>query len=75
MLQSDRIDISEGNDVNETSALKEYDIFHYQYFQDIGFNNEPYLCNGCYDLMQKAVSFNHVANVYVAMLTEFTFGI
>ena len=26
---------------------------------------EPYLCNGCHDLMQKAVSFNDVAIVYV----------
>ena len=68
MLQSDRIDISEGIDVNKTSALKEYDICHYWYLKGIGFNYEPYLCNGCYDLMQKAVSFNHVAIAYVAML-------
>ena len=26
---------------------------------------EPYLCNGCHDLMQKAMSFNDVAIVYV----------
>ena len=26
---------------------------------------EPYLCNGCHDLMQKAMSFNNVAIVYV----------
>ena len=26
---------------------------------------EPYFCNGCYDLMQKAMSFNNVAIVYV----------
>ena len=24
-----------------------------------------YLCNGCHDLMQKAISFNDVATVYV----------
>ena len=28
----DRIDVSEGIDVNKTSALKECDICHYQYF-------------------------------------------
>ena len=27
--------------------------------------NENYLCNGCRDLMQKAMSFNNVAIVYV----------
>ena len=26
---------------------------------------EPYFCNGCHDLMQKAMSFNDVAIVYV----------
>ena len=29
------------------------------------FKYEPYLCNGCHDLMQKAMSFNNVAIVYV----------
>ena len=33
--------------------------------KDIGFKYEPYLCNGCHGLMQKAVSFNDVAIVYV----------
>ena len=65
ILQYDRIDISEGNDVNKTSLLKECDICHYWYFKDIGFRYEPYLCNGCHDLMQKSMSFNNVAIVYV----------
>ena len=34
-------------------------------FKDIGFKHEPYLCNGCQDLMQKAMSFNNAAIVYV----------
>ena len=29
------------------------------------FKYEPYLSNGCHDLMQKAMSFNDVAVVYV----------
>ena len=62
MLEYDRIDISEGIDVNKTSASKECNICHYWYFKDIGFNRyEPYLRNGCHDLMQKAMSFNDVA--------------
>ena len=32
MLYFDRIDVSEGGDVNKTSASKECDIFHYWYF-------------------------------------------
>ena len=34
-------------------------------FKDIGFKYEPYLCNGCHDLMQKAMSFNNIDIVYV----------
>ena len=34
-------------------------------FKDIGFKYEPYLCNGCHDLMQKAIEFNDVAIVSV----------
>ena len=60
MLEYDRIDISEGIDVNKTNLSKECDICHYWYFKDIGFKYEPYLCNGCHNLMRKAMSFNHV---------------
>ena len=65
MLEYNRIDISEGIDVNKTNASKECDICHYWYFKDIGFKYEPYLCNGCHDLTQKAMSFNDVAIIYV----------
>ena len=65
MLEYDRIDISEGTDVNKTNLSKERDICHYWYFKDIGFKYEPYFCNSCHDLMQKAMSFNDLAIVYV----------
>ena len=51
MLEYDRINISEGIDINKTSASKNYDICHYWYFKDIGFKYELYLCNGFHDLM------------------------
>ena len=38
---------------------------HFWYFKDITFRYEPYLCNGCPDLMQKAMSFNDVSIAYV----------
>ena len=76
MLEYDRIDILQGTDVKKTNLSKECDICHYWYFKDIGFKYEPYLCNGCHDLMQKAISFNNIAIVYIKeMLTEFIFGI
>ena len=36
MLEYERIDISEGTDVNKTNLSKEYDICHYCDFKDIG---------------------------------------
>ena len=65
MLECDRIDISEGIDLNKTSASKKCDICHYWYFKDIGFNYEPYPCNGYHDLMQKAMNFDNIAILYV----------
>ena len=65
MHEDERIDISEGIDVNKTNLSKKCDICHYWYFKDIGFKYETYLCNGCHDLMQKAMSFNNIAIVYV----------
>ena len=60
MLEYGRIDILEGIDINKTNASKECDICHYWYFTNIGFKYEPYICNGCHDLMQKAMNFNDV---------------
>ena len=65
MLEYDRIDISEGTNINKINLSKECDICHYQYFKDIGFKYEHYLCNGCDYLMQKSMSFNNIAIVYV----------
>ena len=56
MLEYDRLDISEGIDMDKTNKSKECDICHYWYFVDKNFNYEKYLCNGCHDLMQKAMS-------------------
>ena len=34
-------------------------------FLDKNFNYDPYLCNGCHDLMQKVMNFNDVAIVSI----------
>ena len=65
MLEYDRIDIPEGIDIDKTNKSKECNICHYWYFLDENFNYETYLCNGCHDLMQKAMSFNDVAIVFI----------
>ena len=76
MLEYGRIDISERIDVNKTTLSKECDTCHYWYFKDIGFKYEPYLCNGCHNLMQKGISFNNIAIVFIkGSVWEFIFGI
>ena len=65
MLEYDRIDLSEGIDINKTNASKECDLCRYWYFLVKNFNYEPYLCNGCHDLMQKAMNYNDVGIVSV----------
>ena len=50
---------------NKTSASKECSICHYWYFLDKSFNCDSYLCDGCHDLMQKAMSFKNVAIVSI----------
>ena len=61
MLEYYRIDISEEIDINKTNPSKECDICHYWYFLDKSFKYEPYICNDCHDLEQKAVNFNDIA--------------
>ena len=67
MLEYDRIDVSEGIDINKTNAPKECEISHYWCFLSKGFKYETYLCNVCHDLMQKAMNFNDVAIVSIKL--------
>ena len=53
MLKYDRIDISEGIDVNKTNESKECMFCHYRYFLNKNFTYGPYTCDGCYDIVQR----------------------
>ena len=50
MLQYEKIDASEGTDVNKTSASK-----------DVGFKSEEHICNRCHDLLTMANSLKNIA--------------
>ena len=63
MLEYDPIYISESIDLNKTNASKECNICLYWCFLDKVFKCEPYLCNGCHNLMQRAINFIDVATV------------
>ena len=51
MLQYQKIDISEGIDINKTNASKECEVCHYWFFKDIGFIFEEHVCNKCHDAL------------------------
>ena len=44
MLCFDRIDVSEGIDINKTNKSKECDICHYCCYLNKGFKFQPYAC-------------------------------
>ena len=61
MLQYEKIDVSEGIDVNKTSVSKECELSHYWFFKDIGFKYEEHICNGCHHLLTMAHSLKNIA--------------
>ena len=61
MLYYDRIDVSEGIDVNKTSASKECDICHYWYFLNYSFKFQPNVCNRCHDLSMMSINLRNIA--------------
>ena len=65
MLEYDRINMFEGTDVSKISGSCECIICHYSYFLETNFRFQPKVCDACHDLMQKGMSFNDVAVVFV----------
>ena len=65
MIEYDRIDISEGNDVNKLGVnSRECSLCHYYYFLDKNFNYQKYLCDGCHDISIKANSMQNLTIAY-----------
>ena len=61
MIYYDRIDVSEGIDVNKSSKSKECDIYHYWYFSNKGFIFQAYVCNSCHDLLMVSMDHSDIA--------------
>ena len=69
MLKYDRIDISEGIDVNKTNKSKECMFCHYWHFLNKNFNYGPYTCDGCYNIVPRSTGFKNIAIVYIRKKT------
>ena len=61
MLYYDRIDISEGIDINKTSASKECDVCHYQYFLNYSFKFQSNECNKYPDKLMMSLNISDIA--------------
>ena len=62
MLEYDRIDISEGIDINKCEETsRRCRLCKFYYLLDKNFSYEPFLCNCCYDMSLKAVSMQNLA--------------
>ena len=55
------IDVSEGIDVNKTSASKECELCHYWYFLNCSFKLQPNVCNRCHGLLMMSVNLSDIA--------------
>ena len=60
-LYFDRIEVSEGIDVNKTSEPKECNIWHYWYFLNKGFKFQPNVCNRCHYLLMMSMNLSNAA--------------
>ena len=60
-MQYDRINVSDGIDINKTSESKECMLCNYWYFKDIGYKFQLYLCNGCHAMSVMAYELKNIA--------------
>ena len=69
MLQHQKNGVSEGIDVNKTSASQKCELCHYWFFKDVGFKFEEHVCNKCHDLLIIAYSLTDIAILSAKLVT------
>ena len=72
MLVYEKIDISNGIDVDMSDKSKECTLYLYWYFLDKSFSYGPYLCDGCYNMMQRC---NKLKNIAIVSIKESVYRI
>ena len=71
MLKYDKIDITEGVDLDKTNKSKCM-FCHYWYYLNKNFIYGPFTCAGCYNIVQRSTDFKDIAIAHVKKAhTEF----
>ena len=65
MLTYDKIDITEGIDLDKTNKSRECTFSHYWYYLNKNFSHGPFACDGCYNIVRKSTDFKNIAIVHV----------
>ena len=61
MLYFDRIDISQGSDVNKASGSKECDVcYYFLNFLNYSSTFQPNFCNRCHDLLMISINLSNI---------------
>ena len=61
MLYQNKVNVSEGIDINKSNKSKECVICHYQYFLDLIDTYEPEVCNRCHDILMIPYELENIA--------------
>ena len=75
MLAYERIDISDGIDVNKSDESKECTLCHYWYVLDESFSYGPYLCDGCYSMTEKCNKLKNIAIIRIKKCIQNLFSV
>ena len=71
MLVYEQIDVSDWLDINNSKKCM---FCRYWYYSDKDFTYGPYLCDRCYNMMQKSINLKNIAIVHIKKKgTEFIF--
>ena len=65
MLKYDKIDITEGIDLDKTNKSRECMFCHYWYYLNKNFSYGPFTCDGCYNIVQKSIDFKNIAIAHI----------
>ena len=59
MLYYNKINVSEGIDINKSNKSKECMIFRYWYFLNLNYTNESHVSKGCHDISMMAYEIEY----------------